>query len=287
MAKLTSVSDRESQTCPVSLPNLLVNVDLIQFFNKLQGEEEHEDKQSWYNYMTFSQLAKDILSCNIVTECGIPTELVDIICNFVGIVAWSKDLKFNKISIYPSTDSKILYALLNETNNRINNKVHTILLNQWIGTKMHYSNNKLVFKYIFKYFASNYGFSRLYVGFVTKEWIKQDNVGNCVIGENDQLQSVAWLCTTSNVCRFQNSNKKTKYFKSKLMTDGNINTYFMIEIDLIDKQFKIISSSFGLNNSQCHIYPIPSDILCKAPFCVGFSVQTESVNNIGLGLVNP
>lgn len=297
---------------PVSLPNLRNDFDLPGFFQELrdQGNTETDNKGSWYNhtFFTFDQVTRNLLLCPLVIKFAIPNELLDIISKFVGITSWSLADKSNQINIYQSKDTQIQYALLHETQNvgskNNQNKFHTIFLNEWIGTDMDYVNEKYVFRYIFKYFASrknNSGnsriFSRLFVGFITcdghidsKKLFEDYNV---CIGQNDIRSSVAWLCTTSNVCRFQTSSSKTKYFKTQLMELKGKNTYFMIEIDLDRKQFKVINSAFGSymckndGKSALHVYPIPSYIMHNTPFRVGFSVQTEQSNYVGLGLVNP
>ena len=171
-------------------------------------------------------------------------------------------------------------------NTNVQYRHHTILFNDNI------LNDKMIYKYNFVIYSNPnlYDLSNLtviYVGLITNEWKYSLSNNKKWLGWLNK-ESICWLTNSNgascfmydsiyidyeiNACHLFKSNNKTD------KNDGNDN-YFSFEIDLINKQLKIIFDRYRA------IHAIPKHILDQSPFRVALSLLVKGKYDIGIGLI--
>ena len=109
----------------------------------------------FYNFYSFDEIRKVLLSTNYVQTYQIATDLIDIIGSFVGITQWSNKYKSSKIGIYNSKNNEISYAIQHESAqlhmawNWL--RINSVVLDDCIDKRW---DNKLIFNYILKPFRN-------------------------------------------------------------------------------------------------------------------------------------
>ena len=226
----------------------------------------------YYDYHSFKDL-RAALSCSWI----IP-EIIDIICDYIGIVDWSPIDKSDKISLVQSNDGNISYAVVDNTQDGQD----TILFNQSIFLQEYFGdsgNNNCggcICRYVFKAIEyrdhlhyqddnENDGVAHIRVGFATSKF----NVEYSTRLESDMIgtygnHSMSWY-SSGDECRFDYLNKRSLINWNcydigyrKAFDTTNENTYFMIEVNLISNVMAVYTEAISNN---CQVRDISNDII--------------------------
>ena len=281
-------------------------------------ETEIDFKNVYYNIYNINDLKNALLSSEYVTKYNIIDDIINIICKYNGILDWTNDDKYksNVINVINTNNNLISYAIVDTDNPSHVSRYDTIFLNQWFDINC----NKKIFKYIFKvnkhYSTTNYPFCGpdTIIGIITNRMIKEQDLINksnadngkqdlskhhYAVGEDECGNSFGWnVC--SNICSFYFKNdyddegpgkdsKLTKWCKfGRIMKIDDIDSYFLLEINLIKKTMKIISTAFG-SFDKIQETSIPETVLNaikdEEMFTIAYSVNIIEPGHFAFGLV--
>ena len=220
----------------------------------------------YHNYYNVVELANVLLSTKYIKSCNVIPDIVNIICEFHGIVGWSEFDKSDNIKIMNSDDNNIKYAILESDKTNDSLLYDRILLNEWINIDC----GKKIFRYLFKvnrlYRPKNGDPYPLFqIGFLTRKFkrILYTSVDDdsCVCSSK---YSIGCKCDGDEIWhRFGSSAKgKTKvswrYFENEMIGSKSC---MLIELNLIDKEFKVYCEATALNDDYSFTQPIRKSLI--------------------------
>ena len=91
------------------------NTSIVGFLKKLVNNKTDNNDVS-YNYYNLDQLKQAIKQTQFITKYNIIDDLIRIICQYHGIITWSKTDKSSEVSIFNSNDNKISYIVYTQMN---------------------------------------------------------------------------------------------------------------------------------------------------------------------------
>lgn len=238
-----------------------------------------------------------------ISKYKIIKELVEIICYYIGFKDLSPFDKSPNISIIPSNDNTISYAIVtsqlqSQSNNKSNKKVpirDTIFCNEWIG--MSNEPNK-IYKYIFRYVPIDFNYTQssrtIQVGIastVDKDKLCDDiyYIGAtkdsfCFNYYSNPESSQYGYGSTPQGWFIHNSTRRKEIQYFNLDEAQGIDCYFMLEIDLGKEKMKFVCST--LHNSPQYVSShIPTFMIENKPWRVGISFKVKEVDCVAIGLV--
>ena len=276
-------------------------------FRELFGINAVNDDNVYHNYFSIQSMTNALQSCRIVSNFNVIDDILNIIASYCGTVQWSDTEKSSQLIILNSLDNKISYAILPKKNTTQHFMRHNIYLNEWINIFENMSNNKFIYRYIFKYY-SNKDFGRgpvILGGFATNKYenaLQGPSTDVNMIGCDKSGHSLSWWTYGADACRiFYKDGSQTgawmhvdwhSFSLSKLKTnDATGKCYFLIEINLIDNKITIYCSAFRGKEKyqQCDIPKTLLQEMKHEPIRIGFTFcprpNKESLCGFGIGLV--
>ena len=232
--------------------NVVHNSNCKDFYTlfEIDPKTDETNKYVYYNYYSLQELYKAIETCKLASKLNIISDIINIVCNFVGITEFSSDIKSKEISIVNSYDKKIEYAIISlHERDYKHAEYHNILLNDWIEADLDENiNNKLIYRYIFKYYSiERLEYSQgMYLGIATKSVIenKEFSTGRKSLHaiEFSHSTSFAYIGGTG-IRLYCNKNAdyaptNWKYFSFANLSRNENNGYFMFELNLYENSIK-------------------------------------------------
>ena len=264
------------------------------------------DSDIYYHYFNKNEL-KQVLKSILMNKYGFIGDLVDLVCVYCGCTRWLQLENRNEnektpqagasINVYNSNDGMISYAICHRNDTR------TIFLNTHIDPDVK-SIYRFLFKNVFINANSDDQSSYIRVGMMGKDCEKNiDLEDGDYIGVNDESLCWSYFWGTSGECAFIYDDELTQRIQVD-MTDGqSINSYFLIEIDLKQHQFRVYLPVFGNDQKECNNgddnhgkqdiqymtmeCDIPQKVVNQDYLRIGVTIENlhKQYKHIGVGLV--
>ena len=267
--------------------------------NKHKDKIRNED--IYYHYFDKNEL-KSVLKSIECDHFELNDDLINIICEYYCITQWSKlsNEKSKKISTYNSNDNMISYAICNPNNDDSELGSDTILLNTIIDKKV-----KSIYRFMFKnvLINNNDATSFLRIGILTKNFneLNTDRAGDSYIGCDEE--SICWSYYNygqdggqlylPGECAFIHDGMLSPRIELNMNDSQSIDSYFLIEINLSSKKFRVFLPAFDKSNTQnekdnddkddnsmtynfqCMEFDIPKKIANEKNIRIGVTIDNE------------